>query len=301
MDRWTRNATWTAVIATNLPDIDSVTQFAGTASFIDFHRGITHTIIGIPVLALILAAAMHWVSGRGRGGRGEFRKHFLIALLVMATHPILDWANTYGIRPFLPFSGRWFYGDTLFVIDLYLDAILFVGVVLSTSLVRKRVPIAIATILVALGYVGLLMGLRIEAKNQFQSTIAGQSGVIRSSVGPEFMNPFVWIGYIDTSTDISSWRIDVRRGTVLEQARLAKTPDSEITHAADSAYSAEVFHGFARFPVTRVERLTSGYRVLFIDFRFFRSSPHQALAAEVLLDNDLKVSRDSLSFVRPID
>ena len=35
----------------------------------------------------------------------------------MATHPILDYANNYGLRPFLPFDGAWYYGDVLFIFD----------------------------------------------------------------------------------------------------------------------------------------------------------------------------------------
>ncbi len=38
------------------------------------------------------------------------------------THPALDWLNVYGIRLLEPFSSRWFYGDTLFIIDVWLWA-----------------------------------------------------------------------------------------------------------------------------------------------------------------------------------
>jgi inner membrane protein len=43
----------------------------------------------------------------------------LLALTAVAvvTHPALDWLNNYGLRWLMPFSGRWFYGDALFVID----------------------------------------------------------------------------------------------------------------------------------------------------------------------------------------
>jgi inner membrane protein len=43
----------------------------------------------------------------------------LLALtaLAVASHPTLDWLNNYGLRWLMPFSGEWFYGDALFVID----------------------------------------------------------------------------------------------------------------------------------------------------------------------------------------
>ena len=36
------------------------------------------------------------------------------------SHPFLDWLNNYGVRLLMPFSGRWFYGDALFIVDPFL-------------------------------------------------------------------------------------------------------------------------------------------------------------------------------------
>src|SRR5881396_529045 len=43
--KWTRHATATAVIASNLPDIDSIAGLWGTAAYLNHHRGITHALI----------------------------------------------------------------------------------------------------------------------------------------------------------------------------------------------------------------------------------------------------------------
>jgi inner membrane protein len=32
----------------------------------------------------------------------------------------MDWTNNYGLRPLLPWSGRWFYGDLVYIIDPWL-------------------------------------------------------------------------------------------------------------------------------------------------------------------------------------
>jgi len=40
-----------------------------------------------------------------------------LTALAVLTHPTLDWLNNYGLRWLMPFSGEWFYGDALFVID----------------------------------------------------------------------------------------------------------------------------------------------------------------------------------------
>jgi inner membrane protein len=40
------------------------------------------------------------------------------------THPTLDWLNNYGLRWLMPFDGRWFYGDAVFIIDPWLWLVL---------------------------------------------------------------------------------------------------------------------------------------------------------------------------------
>jgi inner membrane protein len=47
------------------------------------------------------------------------------------SHPLLDLLNTYGVRLLMPFSNRWFYGDALFIIDVWLWLALLVGIFLS--------------------------------------------------------------------------------------------------------------------------------------------------------------------------
>src|SRR5215475_13682193 len=78
LDRWTPLATWTAVIASNLPDMDIVTQFAGTTTYLSHHRGFTHTIFGTPILAFALAGVMSAVSIKFKEmRRGMFWRYFL--------------------------------------------------------------------------------------------------------------------------------------------------------------------------------------------------------------------------------
>ena len=51
----------------------------------------------------------------------------------MLTHPALDWLNTYGIRLLMPFDGRWFYGDVLFIVDPWVWLLLGTAVLLAHS------------------------------------------------------------------------------------------------------------------------------------------------------------------------
>src|SRR5690606_20069063 len=57
----------------------------------------------------------------------------LLSFIAVWSHPLLDWLNTYGVRLLMPFDGRWFYGDTLFIVDPWLWLLAAAGVVLARS------------------------------------------------------------------------------------------------------------------------------------------------------------------------
>ncbi|MGN3973407.1 metal-dependent hydrolase [Tsuneonella sp. SYSU-LHT278] len=155
------------ILGANLPDIDAACLFwVDGVEHLAIRRGVTHGPIAWVLLPLVLAAGLwlwdRWQDGRGKRPRGWLPVHFGwlygLSFLATLTHPALDWLNVYGIRLLEPFSSRWFYGDTLFIIDVWLWALL--GTATWFSLRREkrgrewRRPARIA-IAVALAYVGL--------------------------------------------------------------------------------------------------------------------------------------------------
>lgn len=115
-------ATFACVAAANLPDIDIVALAGGPAFYLQHHRGITHSLVGMLALAaafplLFYAAERVWARALGREPRANLKGLLICSLLLSASHPLLDWTNSYGVRPFLPWDGRWIYGDLLFIID----------------------------------------------------------------------------------------------------------------------------------------------------------------------------------------
>lgn len=115
-------ATFVCVAAANLPDIDIVALAGGPAFYLQHHRGITHSIVGMLALAvafplLFTACERLWARLRGREARASLKWLLVCSLLLSVSHPLLDWTNSYGVRPLLPWDGRWFYGDLLFIVD----------------------------------------------------------------------------------------------------------------------------------------------------------------------------------------
>ena len=135
------------ILAANLPDIDAGCTVYGIES-LAMRRGITHGPIALLVLPLVLwgllIAIDRWQTRRGTrpATRMPVRKGWLLALCYIGclSHPALDWLNNYGVRLLEPFSHRWFYGDTLFIIDLWIWLALGLSVWLSLRRERKGMP-----------------------------------------------------------------------------------------------------------------------------------------------------------------
>ena len=133
-----RLGTATCVIGANLPDIDAASYFLGRDLALGIRRGWTHGVLAMAVLPPLLAWVMHQVD-RVRCRRMPaarpvpFGRLLVLSYVAVLSHPALDWLNTYGIRLLMPFNGRWFYGDALFIVDPWVWLLLGTVVMLAYS------------------------------------------------------------------------------------------------------------------------------------------------------------------------
>lgn len=138
LKRTTRYATFTLIVGANLPDIDVIAHAVSFDTALYFRRGWSHGIVALIVLPLLLTGGV-WLWNRWRERQATqgppFRLGAILGLsyLGVISHLFLDWLNTYGVRLLMPFDGRWFYGDTLFIIDPWFWLLAAVGVVLARS------------------------------------------------------------------------------------------------------------------------------------------------------------------------
>ena len=147
LDKLSPGATTLCILAANAPDADVfVLLFSDRWSFLQYHRGITHSIFGTLVLALVLPLIFHFSDRlvarvRGRQPTTRLKGLLLASLVVTATHPLMDWTNNYGVRLLLPWSGQWFYGDLVFIIDPFIWLILGGAAFLLTSKSKWQIGI----------------------------------------------------------------------------------------------------------------------------------------------------------------
>ncbi|MXO90436.1 metal-dependent hydrolase [Pontixanthobacter aquaemixtae] len=173
------------IIGANLPDVDAACFFwLEGAEHLGFRRGITHGPPALVLLPLILAGLLYafdrWQTKRGKRPEGRlpvnFKWLFLLSFIGCLTHPALDWLNVYGIRLLEPFSSQWFYGDTLFIIDVWLWALM--GFATWFSLRREKrggdwkKPARVA-IAVSLAYIGLNGAITYKFERDGSQYVAG--------------------------------------------------------------------------------------------------------------------------------
>ena len=154
LERLSPGTTTLCVLAANAPDADILSLvFGGRWAFLHHHRGITHSVLGTLALALALPCIFYLVDIlrariRGRSSRLKFRGLMVASLVVTATHPVMDWANNYGVRFLLPWNSRWFYGDFVFIIDPFIWLVLGGAAFLLTSKTKKHIIVWVIIALV---------------------------------------------------------------------------------------------------------------------------------------------------------
>ncbi|HXM38488.1 MAG TPA: metal-dependent hydrolase [Gemmatimonadales bacterium] len=134
------------------------------ADYLVLHRGITHALVialvEIAALTLLIGLGTCWrTRRRGEGGAappwGWLAACISVALL---SHLFLDWQGSYGLRPFLPWDGRWYYGDWVAIVDVFFWLVPLIALAWGSE--RHWIPLA--AVLVIGGLISLLIVRRAE-------------------------------------------------------------------------------------------------------------------------------------------
>ncbi|HEX4600482.1 MAG TPA: metal-dependent hydrolase [Gemmatimonadales bacterium] len=158
-DRKVPGAGWIGAIAGNAPDWSELLWRPGGwaprsgPGYLEYHRGVTHSFLGalveIAVLTGVVGLILQWRE-RGEGTPGpRWRWIAACVAVTVASHLYLDWQGSYGLRPFLPWSGRWYYADWVAIVDPFFWVVPLIA--LAWGARRHWVP--------ALGYLLALGGV----------------------------------------------------------------------------------------------------------------------------------------------
>src|SRR5215471_4261528 len=322
LNRTTSLATLTLVLAADAPDADMLGFLGGSVTGFQHHRGFTHTLLGAPVVAAVTVAGVYGIY-RMMQRRGWTPKLpvrwgllFVLALLSSLVHILLDYTNSYGVRPFAPFNPRWYSWDVVNIVDPVILVVLFLGLVAPALLglvsdevgARKPKFRGRGGATFALVFFAAVVFFRdfehrraVTALNSV--TFRGQDAV-RVSAFPSMTNPFSWSGVVETKdffevlpVDSGSGQLDPQNQAVLRY----KPEETPATLSAKKSRLGRFFLDWAQYPLLDVTALPAGegYQVQFRDLRFARAETLSqgeppVLAGYVELDPRLRVSDESM-------
>lgn len=260
-NRKTAYATLAMTLAAEAPDIDVVWGLGGPVTGFAHHRGITHTLLGAPVMALLVTGLI-WVLARViRPPKMPVRWAWVWLLAVVAdlSHLFLDWTNNYGLRPFFPFDRHWYAGSFVFIFDPLLFLVLLGGLLLPAIFglvegeMRRRRPGELrgrGWAVAALTAAGVLWGVRaVEHGKAERLMAASDSSLTRVAAEPSLADPFAWRGLGDAGaayriTAIQSWQ-----GNVQDKGQIEKPPQTDAVFTARSSYLGRVYADWSSWPV----------------------------------------------------
>jgi inner membrane protein len=319
-NRKTALATATMTLAAEAPDLDTLWSLKGPVLGFAHHRGFTHSFLGLVLVSGLVTGFMYLVW-RLRGRKTNVanlpaRWGYLFAFAYIAglSHILLDYTNNYGVRPFWPFSEKWYSWDIVFIIEPALYLILIGGLLLPAVFSRHQpVPRGRRAAIVALVCVAGLYAARDHEHRSAAHALLNKNfrseAPVRVSIYPYYWHLFRWYAVAETTNSFAASDIDSRTGELnqFELQYFLKPGQTLATEAAERSYLGRVYLDWAQYPfVTETSLGGRGWTVDFRDLRFdypqFRG--RIALSATIDLDNDLRVTGERFGTraqVPPID
>src|SRR5438105_12834878 len=170
------------------PDLDFIAGLAGPVAFLENHRGVTHSLVLLPLWAVGVAWVLAKLLREPRGWRALYG----ITALSIGLHVAGDVITSYGTMVFAPFSDWRAAIGTTFIIDPWFSGIIVVGLIASAIHYRARWP-AIGALAVLLAYVGFQY-LQREHALAFAAQHATPGTHIDAQPRP--VSPFNWTVFV---------------------------------------------------------------------------------------------------------
>lgn len=147
-----------------MPDLDVLIDYGDAVSNMTFHRGFSHSLFVLPIVALLLWAALRRVWAPVREAPARW---WWAIVLPLVTHPLLDAFTVYGTQLFWPLTTPPVMGGSLFIIDPLYTVPLLVAVLVAALAgeVRRGGVAVMVGLVLSTGYAGwsLVAQQRVDA------------------------------------------------------------------------------------------------------------------------------------------
>jgi inner membrane protein len=291
LNRKTAYATLAAVLAAEAADLDILWGFAGPVEELKHHRGITHTLWAVPIIAGVIVGAV-WVVDRildrirsSRARRAPVPSSdpntpsaspprqpihwgwlYLTACIAALSHLLLDWTNNYGVRPFFPLNPRWYAGSFMFIAEPVIWALFFLALFMpwmlglaDREIGARRKPFrgrgwAIFALIGFLIYGGWRWSEHAKARALAENIQLTSEPALRMAFEPYPINPFRWHAIVETADFYQTAEVDTRTGSIdsdPSQDVMYKPADTPAIEAAKRTLLGQVYLDWGTWAVVR--------------------------------------------------
>jgi inner membrane protein len=204
------------LVAGAFPDIDVVARSFGDVAYLLHHRGVTHSLLLLPLWAWGLAWLLAQAFAVTRGQRGGWKSLYVFACAGIAIHIAGDWITQFGTMLLAPLSDQRFGLGSMFIIDLAFTGALLAGLALAALFPRRRWP-------AGLGLAAAAAWVGVATVGQFEALAVGERqaralGVAAPviTVMPRPASPFNWTVTVFDGRNYHVAHVNTRRTAALQ-------------------------------------------------------------------------------------
>ena len=255
-------------LACAAPDLDFVSGFFGPVAYLENHRGVTHSLVMLPLWALVFAWLLAKILREPRG----WRALYAVTAMSIGLHIAGDVITGYGTMVLAPFSDWRAALGTTFIIDLWFSGIIVAGLVFSAFLRRTRIP-SVAALAFLACYVGFQY-IQKEKALEFGELFAKEHGLqdAQITVHPRPPTPFNWTVFVSDGDTYRFANVNLAR----QEAKPYRPGDGFIARIdspylplAQAAWTTRTRFGAAEAPLVREAWNSDALRV----YRWFAELP----------------------------
>src|ERR1700730_1287929 len=151
-----RIVTWSTMLGAIFPDSDVFRDMLSRNELlvITWHRSITHSLLCLPVFALLLAALTRWIARRRKWNAPSFAILTGIYAVGILSHILLDLATSFGTMVWAPLKWSRPAWDLIFIVDFTFTGILLVPQIVAWVHARperskRRALVSLALFMIA--------------------------------------------------------------------------------------------------------------------------------------------------------
>jgi len=260
-----RQVFWLLVASANFPAIDVVLGFLGDPIFsISHHRGITHSLLFAPALALFPATLFYFW-----GKLKNFKTLWLLAWIGILVHIFFDVITPFGTQLLAPFSSARYALDWMFIIDPFFTGILALTLLLGKIFKSRRKQFILGGGIFVVCYLSVEMINHHLAYKRMEEAMR-REGIIATKISalPQPLSVFRWMGMVQTEQGVVQTFFSLFDDKDALQLKKYENANNEFVERVLQTEEAKWYMTFARHPWIRSEQQGDRHVVELHDLQF---------------------------------